>query len=135
MEFGLKVDDSTFIRARCCNSICSPRRRNSFTMAIRYKVIIVQAPCQKRRESPPLHYQCSLLYFVLHMEGFASVTAARRGRETATRQRQRRAGICRSRRPNFSPSFLFSCYRTHLGTKRSCRSYFSFPRGYDMTSN
>jgi hypothetical protein len=24
---------STFIRARCCNSICSPRRRNSFTMA------------------------------------------------------------------------------------------------------
>jgi hypothetical protein len=69
------------------------------------------------------------------MEGFASATAARRGRKTATRQRQRRAGICRSRQPNFSYSFLFSCHRFHVGTKRSCRSYFSFPRGYDMTSN
>jgi hypothetical protein len=34
MESRFKVDDSTFIRARCCNSICSPRRCNAFTMEL-----------------------------------------------------------------------------------------------------
>jgi hypothetical protein len=69
------------------------------------------------------------------MGGFASATAARLRSETATRQRQRRAGKCRSRRPNFSSPILFSCYCIHVGKIRSCPSYFSYPRGYDMTSN
>jgi hypothetical protein len=65
----------------------------------------------------PLPSQCSLLFLVLHRKGLPLRLAtsrlprraggAARLTRDSDRQRQRRAGICRSRRPAFSDSFLF----------------------------